>query len=341
VHDSAGNRKAQLRAISVEPTRAYAEAIEGAEHVKVGDLIELERQFVASDDLLILVEPLKGVGTGAVTTAATLTQKIKAKVAEMPNISLVTEEQVPDRIFAGTVKANGNRFDVSLRLINVNIGNSTPEYQLTMRPDQVDVAVETFFRDQTINGERSPGFAALLRQSYNLKALAALENPKPGFAVNVKLDKGDLAMVPFGDAVSISIEPERDCYVHVLNIGTSGKITLLFPSEFEGDNFVKAGQKYTIPSTDEYEIRVGPPAGEERVKVIATTQKIPLDQLNPENMASPIKTYDTGAADLLQRFMKDLSLMPRNKWATETVMFTVGQPVVYGTRDPLELGMLE
>jgi uncharacterized caspase-like protein len=341
VYDNAGNRKAQLRITAVEPTTSHAETIEGGQPVKVSDLVELERHFVESENLLILVEPLQAQGAGAKQVAADLTQKIKQKVKALSNVALVGDDQAPDRIIAGSVKFNGNRYDVSLRLINVNIGNSTPEYRLNMNTEQTDAAVETFFSDQTINGERSPGFAALLRQSYNLKALAKLENPKPGFAINVTIDKGDLAQVAIGDTVSISVQPERDCYIHVLNIGASGKISLLFPSDFEPNSFVKEGQKYTIPSTDEYEIlQVGPP-GEERVKVIATTQKIPLDLLNPENMASPIKTYDSGAAELLQRFMKDLSLMPRNKWATETVMFTVGQPVVYGARDPLELGILE
>ena len=140
--------------------------------------------------------------------------------------------------------------------------------------------------------KRVEGFASLLRASYVQKALVNLENPKPKFAINVTLDKGDLATYNVGETVEISMKPTRDCYVYVLDIGSSGKINLLFPSEYEPNNFLKKGQEYTIPSTDEYAIELGGPIGDERIKVIATTRKIPVDQLRPENISSPIKTYN-------------------------------------------------
>ena len=57
---------------------------------------------------------------------------------------------------------------------------------------------------------------------------------------------------------------------------------------------------------------------------------MPLDewhQLRPENQDSPIRTYGESAPELLQESMKDLSLKPRHAWATETVMFTVNNPL--------------
>ncbi|MBI1929675.1 caspase family protein [Candidatus Poribacteria bacterium] len=285
VKDPSGTPKAQLRITHVEPSTASAQPIENRQAIQVGDSVMEERHFVESEDLLLLVEPLKAKDKDAETLAAQLTAEIEQQVKQLPNVKLVDATQAPDRILAGTVASAGALFEVSLRLINVNIGNSTAEHSLKIPTNQVKTAVKTLFSDQQIRdktGEmkRIEGFATLLRASYMLKALARLENPKPDFRLHVTLDKGDLATYNPGETVKISLRPERDCYVYVLDIGSSDKITLLFPSEFEPDNFLKRGSPgYTLPSTDAYAIEVSEPPGEERIKVIATTQKLPIDQL--------------------------------------------------------------
>ena len=336
VHHPSGKPKAQLRITAVDASTASAQLVEAAsEPIHVGDPVVGERHYVESEDLLLLVESFKAEDSGSKQIAAQLTDKIKQKVQQLPHVKLVDAAQAPDRILAGTVASSGDKFEVSLRLINVNIGNSTEKRFLTIGSHQVDTAAKSFFADQEVkdkNGEWKTvdGFASLIRASYVLKTLANLENPKPGFAINVTLDKGDLATYNIGESVEISMQPKRNSYVYVLDIGTSGKINLLFPSEFEPNNFLKKGQQYTIPSTDEYAIELGGPPGQERVKVIATTWEMPLDewhQLRPENQDSPIRTYGESAPELLQESMKDLSLKPRHAWATETVMFTVNNPL--------------
>lgn len=330
VYDASDESKAELRISAVESATSYAEPLEGGGAVQAGDSVIEERHFMESEDLLLLVKPIKAKDSNAKGIAAQLTKKITEKVQQLPHVRLVGAKEAPDRILAGTATSVGGRFEVSLRFINVNIGSSTEERKIKFQRD-INGAVRTFFADKTIykDGEskKVEGFASLIRGSYVLKALANLENPKQGFKINVTLDKGDLAAVDIGDTVEISMRPERDCYVYVLNIGTSGRTYLLFPSKFEPNNFVRAGQKYTIPSTDEYAIEQGGPPGQERVKVIATTQKIPLDRINPEDMDSPIKTFVDGAADLLDESLKDLRLKRRNEWATETVMYTVDDPL--------------
>ena len=346
VYDLEGNSKAEINITSVKPTTARARVIGDSKPIGVGDGVSEKRHFVESDDLLLLVESLKAEDRSARMTADRLTLRIKQKVARLPYVRLVDEREAPDRILAGTVKSVGGAFGVSLRVINVNIGNATPEHTLRMRADQIDVAVKTFFADHQIRtktGElkRFEGFASIIRASYVLKALIKLENPKQKFKINATLNKGDLATYRIGELVEISMQPTRSCFVYVLDIGSSGKINLLFPSEFEPKNFLRKGQKYTIPSVGAgYEIPVGGPPGEERVKVIATTQKLPLNQLRPDNLGGAIRTYGTTAPELLQTSMKALSLRPRHTWATETVMFTVGDLDVYQEKSPVVLSIV-
>ena len=346
VFNNEHERKSEIRISKVEPTVAYAQVVGDGESVFAGDFVVEERHFVESEDLLLLVETLTGEDYSSDAIATQLTQKLRDKIQQMPNIRLVDENQAPDRILTGLVKPLDNRFRVLLRVVNVNVGNSSPNYSIEMRADQIDNVVSTCFADHDARDEDGKlknieGLTSLLRASYVLKTVANLENPNSSFAINLTLDKGDLATYQIGEVVRISMRPERDCYVYILDIGSSGKINVLFPNEFEPNNFLNRGQEYTIPSTDEYSIELGGPPGDERIKAIATTQMIPLNRIRPDNPASPIPSFAENAPELLETSMSDLRLKPRPSWTTETVMFTVGKPEIYGTREPLELYILE
>ncbi|MEW6347754.1 MAG: DUF4384 domain-containing protein [Thermodesulfobacteriota bacterium] len=78
-----------------------------------------------------------------------------------------------------------------------------------------------------------------------------------------------------GSPVTFYFYCEKDCYLHLVDFGTSGKVRLVFPNRFQKDNFVKGGEVITIPTAkeDEFRFRVKGPKGTERVKAVVTTQK--------------------------------------------------------------------
>ncbi len=51
-----------------------------------------------------------------------------------------------------------------------------------------------------------------------------------------------------GETISFSIKSEQDCYLTVLNKGTTGKTTVLFPNAFHPDNYIKANAMLLLPS---------------------------------------------------------------------------------------------
>ena len=53
-----------------------------------------------------------------------------------------------------------------------------------------------------------------------------------------------------GDMISFSIKSEKNCYLTVLNIGTTGTTTVLFPNSFRRDNRIVAKTLYSLPSED-------------------------------------------------------------------------------------------
>lgn len=75
-----------------------------------------------------------------------------------------------------------------------------------------------------------------------------------------------------GDTVKILFESSRDGYVTLVNLGTSGQITILYPNSFSSNQALRAGQTYSVPGAGEqYELTLNGPEGVELVYALFTT----------------------------------------------------------------------
>jgi len=107
------------------------------------------------------------------------------------------------------------------------------------------------------------------------KRLADMENPAPDFGLSVWLD-GDATTLGIGEAVVFHARAEQDGYLTLVDLGTDGTVTVLFPNPFDRDNRVRAQEEISFPTESmESEIRVLPPAGRGMVRAFLTQQ--PLD----------------------------------------------------------------
>jgi hypothetical protein len=78
-----------------------------------------------------------------------------------------------------------------------------------------------------------------------------------------------------GDTLTVNFETNKDAYVTLVNVGTSGGTTILFPNRFSGGNAVKGGRPYTIPAPDDnYELTVNGPAGMELIYALVTLKPV-------------------------------------------------------------------
>ena len=65
-----------------------------------------------------------------------------------------------------------------------------------------------------------------------------------------------------GDTVHFKLQSDFDGYVYVLDQGTSGKFTTVYPSaEARSDNHVRQGQLFSIPSLEDSWFEISGPAG--------------------------------------------------------------------------------
>jgi hypothetical protein len=78
-----------------------------------------------------------------------------------------------------------------------------------------------------------------------------------------------------GDRITLSFEANRDAFVTLVNVGTSGEVTILFPNRFSGGHGVKAGKTYSIPeAADSYDLQVKGPPGAELVYALVTLKPV-------------------------------------------------------------------
>jgi hypothetical protein len=108
------------------------------------------------------------------------------------------------------------------------------------------------------------------------------------------------------ELMSITVRPENDCYLTLLDWDASGNFVQLFPNKFDKDNRLRAGKTYTIPQREaDYEFFMSGPKGIERLKIIAVTNRSVSNEINeilalsdnPENpYRSHIVIKDSNAA---------------------------------------------
>jgi hypothetical protein len=136
------------------------------------------------------------------------------------------------------------------------------------------------------------------------------------------------------DKVVFGFTADKDCYLCIINIGTSGNATLLFPNKWQPSNKVEKDKEHSIPPEgSEYTFKVMGPVGTERIKVIASSEPI------LENVASLQKELKAPAEEASgsdmpflilknpQAVFKDIGIAlaqsDTSKWATVDLTFTV------------------
>jgi hypothetical protein len=96
--------------------------------------------------------------------------------------------------------------------------------------------------------------------------------------VEIWTDKGrsdDTSMPTYyvGERIYISFRVNnKDCYITIYDIDSTGNVNILFPNPYHRDNLVRKGRVYTIPTSNyKYDLVVKGPTGEEILLVVASS----------------------------------------------------------------------
>lgn len=145
------------------------------------------------------------------------------------------------------------------------------------------------FREIAQKLETRLGSEYISNNSYLYWSFDAIKQGTSAFNIKVWTEKGeyhgarDISVAPrnqsykIGDKINLYFRSDMDCYLTLLNLGTSGKMTVLFPNAIFQDNSIKGGKTYAIPGEDyPFDYILNGPSGTERIKAIGTLNRINL-----------------------------------------------------------------
>ena len=99
---------------------------------------------------------------------------------------------------------------------------------------------------------------------------AAPAGPGEPLQVKVWTEKTGYAI---GEKFRVQVQANQDCYLTVIDLGTSGAASVIFPNHYAPGNAVKAGLTYTIPDPAAgFDFEVGGPAGREVLRAVASKE---------------------------------------------------------------------
>lgn len=148
-----------------------------------------------------------------------------------------------------------------------------------------------------------------------VESLDAIENPDSEFEVKLWVDREN-ATYKVGDEVKFFFKTNKDCYLTLLDVGTSGDVKIIFPNKYQKDNLVKAGITYTVPPEGARWIyKADKPAGKEIVKAIATLKEIPLYTADDVKPTEPFEEFKKSEQEVAKDITLALKPVNTKKWA--------------------------
>jgi len=126
------------------------------------------------------------------------------------------------------------------------------------------------------------------------------------------------------DTIRFGLRVNRDAYVTLVNIGTSGDVTIIFPNRFHPTHFVRGGQDVTVPAADAgFVLTVLPPTGFEQVRAIATDEPIEF-QAGDFDTTSGFRSLDrVQTRNLGVRIKSERERVTADKWSEAVIAVEV------------------
>jgi hypothetical protein len=142
-----------------------------------------------------------------------------------------------------------------------------------------------------------------------------IRNEQPPFLVAAEVNKASREYRE-GDALSLRVASEQDAYLYVWYQQADGKAFQIFPNQHRTDNKVKARQALAIPEPKElWTWQVGPPYGEEIIKVIASRKPLKKDFAPNVNQAIAGGRFVPLASDDVKGVELELGEEQPGEWA--------------------------
>jgi len=164
--------------------------------------------------------------------------------------------------------------------------------------------------------------AAKLRQEAAAKRLADMENPARPFGVHIQLEEGKTDF-GIGETVSFHATSDRDGYLTLVDLGTDGKVVMLFPNAHQPAMRIRAGETLSFPTEEMgFELQVFPPVGRGMVRAFVTPE--PLDLPLEGEYTEGDERFAAAVAEAVKRAAGAVGDAVRlDTWATASLVYDI------------------
>jgi hypothetical protein len=122
-----------------------------------------------------------------------------------------------------------------------------------------------------------------------------------------------------GERIKIYIQGNRAFYARIMDITSGGDIIQLLPNDYRGINFFEANRVYQIPDKgDQFDLKVSPPYGEDRIVVYAS--EAPLGQVTMEPVAQGLRHFK-GTQQSLSDLTRAIKILPAEQTSDSAAEF--------------------
>ena len=127
-------------------------------------------------------------------------------------------------------------------------------------------------------GDVATSVARTLRQEWAAQRIAALDNPSPDFDVTLSFVQGTQDFRQ-RDPIAFRVTSGRDGYLTLIDLGTDGTVTVLYPNRFVPEGRIQAGAALDVPtSAMPFRLRASGPEGWGMVRAVVTQTPLALGE---------------------------------------------------------------
>ena len=184
-----------------------------------------------------------------------------------------------DFVLAGRVTGLGRQLAMTVRLVESETGQQVWADTITV---PLDEGLKALLERRLVgDGCGGPVQVAAAEPPVRPGAADAPAPARPGappaeqqLHVRIWTDKKSYRI---GDMIRIGLRVNRDAYVTLVNIGTSGEVAIIYPNRFHPSHFVRGGEDVIVPPPESgFTLTVQGPAGFDQVRALATAEPISL-----------------------------------------------------------------
>ncbi len=136
--------------------------------------------------------------------------------------------------------------------------------------------------------------------------------------VSAWVDRRD-ATYRSGDTITLRVKVNKPTYITVIDIGTSGRVHVIFPNKYQHNNRVGAFEVVQIPDEGaRFHLAVNGPSGEEVLKVFATEKPIDYLDISRLSLSGPFYSVPGDAGAVTKDIDVELNRRHRFRYGVAT-----------------------